>query len=302
MKDETQGIESPLIQIPVEERGSHEIKAVLHPNRYIDVDGNCYPVFRFVRGDGVWTHIHPCLDKMLNPFDRRILTVFNHDVISGFFNNGDTFYLVKLAPKGYWMLMREEELLARNLRMGGIWDFNVNNDFNKVFREMMEKVKTESTSVQYVEGFVRPSIIYQFKNGLQVDLFDSETIDRLNSISNSSFNYTLFSQMDSFLNSLETVSEVNRPFHDLIDVTAIGEGIEVVKDVLMDSSPYLHVHVSQPNITYVKLRENCYRVAVRQDTTVNKYEYRLFELKSERDLDIFFNIYKFLAEYQVTKQ
>lgn len=308
MKDETQGIESPLIQTIERFNENRSIKAVLHPHTYVDMNGNLYPVFRVVKDTSIWTNIHPCLDKLLAS-QGKILTVFTHETINGLFNGADIIYFVKANPNGYWTLMNEEKFLEQHLSLLGIWDFGVSNEFNKVFKRIMEENKVEQPPVQplepgaisYIEGFIRPSIVYQFKNGFRFDLFEEVTISRLRSIGGTKFINTLFDTMNYFLNNLESTTEITQPFRDFIDVTLIGEGTEAIKSSVMDNGSYLSVVVPRSNITYTKLKTKCYRVAVCQTAPDRKYEYRLFELISDRNLDAFFNLYNFLAERRDAK-
>ena len=309
MKDESRGLKSPLIQIPVEGNENRSIKAVLYPLAYTDTSGNVYPVFRLIKDTAIWTHIHPCLDKLLASPQGKILTVFNHEVINGLFNGADIIYFVKANPNGYWSLMNEEKFLEQNLSLLGTWDFDMNNQFNKVFLKIMEETKMEQTpdqplepgAISYIEGFIRPSIVYQFKNGFRFDLFEVETIARLRSVGGTKFINTLFEHMNYFLNRLESTTELTQPFRDFIDVTLIGEGNEAIKSSVMDNGTYLSIDVPRTNISYTKLKTKCYRVAVRQTAPNSKYEYRLFELISDRNLDAFFNLYNFLAERRDAK-
>lgn len=308
MKDESRGLKSPLIQIPVEENENRSIKAVLHPHTYVDMNGNPYPVFRIVKDTSIWTNIHPCLDKLLAS-QGKILTVFNHETINGLFNGADIIYFVKINPNGYWTLMNEEKFLEQHLSFVGIWNFDFSNEFNKVFKRIMEENKVEQTPVQplepgaisYIEGFIRPSIVYQFKNGFRFDLFEEETISRLRSLGGTKFINTLFDTMNYFLNNLESTTEITQPFRDFIDVTLIGEGTEAIKSSVMDNGSYLSVNVPRTNISYTKVKTKQYRVAVLQTASDRKYEYRLFELISDRNLDAFFNLYNFLAERRDAK-
>ena len=309
MKDESRGIKSPIIQIPVEGNEDCRIKAVLHPHTYVDMNGNLYPVFRVVKDTSIWTNIHPCLDKLLASGQGKILTVFDHETINGLFNGADIIYFVKANPNGYWTLMNEEKFLEQHLSLLGIWDFGVSNEFNKVFKRIMEENKMEQTPAQplepgavlHIEGFIRPSIIYQFKNGFRFDLFEEVTISRLRSIGGTNYINTLFDTMNYFLNNLESTTEITQPFRDFIDASLIGEGNEVIKNSVMDNGSYLSVDVPRTNINYTKSKTKCYRVAVRQTAPDRKYEYRLFELISERNLDAFFNLYNFLAERRDAK-
>ena len=309
MKDESRGLKSPLIQIPVEGNENCRIKAVLYPHTYVDMNGNLYPVFRVVKDTSIWTNIHPCLDKLLASPQGKILTVFDHETINGLFNGVDVIYFVKANPNGYWTLMNEEKFLEQHLSLLGIWDFGVSNEFNKVFKRIMEENKVEQTpdqplepgAISYIEGFIRPSIVYQFKNGFRFDLFEEVTISRLRSIGGTKFINTLFDTMNYFLNNLESTTEITQPFRDFIDITLIGEGTEAIKNSVMDNGSYLSVDVPRTNISYTKLKTKCYRVAVRQTAPNSKYEYRLFELISDRNLDAFFNLYNFLAERRDAK-
>lgn len=308
MRDETQGIESPLIQTIERFNENRRIKAVLHPHTYVDMNGNIYPVFRVVKDTSIWTNIHPCLDKLLAS-QGKILTVFTHEVINGLFNSADIIYFVKTNPNGYWTLMNEEKFLEQHLSLVGIWNFDFSNEFNKVFKRIMEENKVEQTPVQpldlgaisYIEGFIRPSIVYQFKNGFRFDLFEEETISRLRSLGGTKFINTLFDTMNYFLNNLESTTEITQPFRDFIDATLIGEGNEAIKSSVMDNGTYLSVVVPRSNINYTKLKTKQYRVAVCQTAPDRKYEYRLFELISDRNLDAFFNLYNFLAERRDAK-
>ena len=308
MKDESRGLKSPLIQIPVEENEIRRIKAVLHPHTYVDMNGNLYPVFRVVKDTSIWTNIHPCLDKLLAS-QGKILTVFTHEVINGLFNSADIIYFVKTNPNGYWTLMNEEKFLEQHLSLVGIWNFDFSNEFNKVFKRIMEENKVEQTPVEplepgaisYIEGFIRPSIVYQFKNGFRFDLFEEETISRLRSLGGTKFINTLFDTMNYFLNHLESTTELTQPFRDFIDAALIGEGNEAIKSSVMDNGTYLSVAVPRSNIHYTKLKTKQYRVAVLQTAPDRKYEYRLFELISDRNLDAFFNLYNFLAERRDAK-
>lgn len=309
MKDETQGIESPLIQSIERFNENCRIEAVLFPHTYTDMNGNLYPVFRVVKDTSIWTNIHPCLDKLLASPQGKILTVFTHEVINGLFNDADIIYFVKTNPNGYWSLMNEEKFLEQNLSLLGTWDFDMNNQFNKVFLKIMGENKVEQTPVEplepgaisYIEGFIRPSIVYQFKNGFRFDLFEEETISRLRSLGGTKFINTLFDTMNYFLNNLESTTEITQPFRDFIDVTLIGEGTETIKNSVMDNGSYLSVNVPRTNISYTKVRTKQYRVAVLQTAPDRKYEYRLFELISDRNLDAFFNLYNFLAERRDAK-
>lgn len=309
MKDETQGIESPFIQTIERFNENCRIKAVLFPHAYADMNGNLYPVFRVVKDTSIWTNVHPCLDKLLASPQGKILTVFDHETINGLFNGADIIYFVKANPNGYWLLMNEEKFLEQNLSLLGTWDFDMNNQFNKVFLKIMEETKMEQTPVEplepgaisYIEGFIRPSIVYQFKNGFRFDLFEEVTISRLRSIGGTKFINTLFDTMNYFLNNLESTTEITQPFRDFIDVTLIGEGTEAIKNSVMDNGSYLSVVVPRSNITYTKVKTKCYRVAVRQTAPDRKYEYRLFELISDRNLDALFNLYNFLAERRDAK-
>lgn len=309
MKDESRGLKFPLIQIPVEGNENRSIKAVLYPLAYTDTSGNVYPVFRLIKDTAIWTHIHPCLDKLLASPQGKIITTFTHEVINGLFNDTTTIYFVKANPNGYWSLMNEEKFLEQNLSLLGTWDFDMNNQFNKVFLKIMEETKMEQTTVEplepgvisYIEGFIRPSIVYQFKNGFRFDLFEVETIARLRSIGGTKFINTLFDTMNYFLNNLESTTEITQPFRDFIDVTLIGEGTEAIKSSVMDNGTYLSVVVPRSNIHYTKLKTKQYRVAVCQTAPDRKYEYRLFELISDRNLDAFFNLYNFLAERRDAK-
>jgi|GEM_PF-4464030 len=138
MKDESRGLKSPLIQIPVEGNENRGIKAVLYPLAYTDTSGNVYPVFRLIKDTAIWTHIHPCLDKLLASPQGKIITTFTHEVINGLFNDTTTIYFVKANPNGYWSLMNEEKFLEQNLSLLGTWDFDMNNQFNKVFLKIKQ--------------------------------------------------------------------------------------------------------------------------------------------------------------------
>ena len=107
--------------------------------------------------------------------------------------------------------------------------------------------------------------------------------------------------MNYFLNNLESTTEITQPFRDFIDITLIGEGTEAIKNSVMDNGSYLSVDVPRTNINYTKVKTKCYRVAVRQTAPDRKYEYRLFELISDRNLDALFNLYNFLAERRDAK-
>lgn len=268
------------------------IKAVLYPTTYLDTTGNKYPVFRVVKDLNIWTNIHPCLNSLHIPHLNMTITTFDKETLSSLFSTNEVIYFVKLDPNKDWVVFSEKQFNNLGFAMGYIWDFEENNAFNEVFRKEKGEV--------YQEGFIKSSLFYQFETGHKFDVFDHYCVPLLKKVNNSTFNETLFKELNSFLLNLAVPSHLKRPLYDFINVTFVGEGTTVIRDAFMGNGPGLTIYQHKTGVSYMKINSLFYRVAVKDQSEDSKYYYRFYELKSTSDLDAFFNLYDFLVDTQTT--
>lgn len=276
------------------------IIATHYPLKFIDLAGKKVPIFYIPKDNIDQFRLHECLNYLHLPNTNQVVKINEETKLGDILGRTTDLYIARTYPDKNWELLSTEQINLIYLNTGTVWDFTDDNEFNKVFKEERARRQEMKEKVADIrEGFVRPSLLYRFKDGSTFDLFAEGTATLLGSLNNPTYIKTIFDEMNAFLMDPSRESYSNEPFKDFIEVEALGKGTSLARDTFLSFSAGRVEHFIDTEVSVLVLSDNrCFLSVFDEVNPKDNFGYRFYALTSGNNLDNFFKLFSFVSEQQ----
>ena len=268
-----------------------QIIATIYPLKFIDVANKLVPIFYIPKDYIDRFKPHTCLDYLHFPCTGQVVEINEETKLGDILGRTSDIYIAKTSPDKTWELLSVNQINSLYVNTNVIWDFTADNEFNKVFKEeRARRQEKKNEVVNNQEGFIRPSLLYRFEDGVTINFFDSGTPAFIDSLNNPQYSRVIFNTMLTFLKNPLAKSCTNEPFRDFIKVEPLASGTSQVRSLLFstDTADYF----IKLGISTLRVSDNVYYLAVsKDDKTESIFEYDFYTLTSSMNLDHFFRLF-----------
>lgn len=276
------------------------IIGTIYPLKFTDVANKLVPIFYIPKDYIDRFKPHTCLDYLHFPCTGQVVEINEETKLGDILGRTSDIYIAKTSPDKTWELLSVNQINSLYVNTSVVWDFTADNEFNKVFKEERERRQEMKEGVADIrEGFVRPSLLYRFKDGSTFDLFAEGTATLLDSLNNPTYIKTIFDEMNAFLMDPSRESYSNEPFKDFIEVEALGKGTSLARDTFLSFSAGRVEHFIDTEVSVLVLSDNrCFLSVFDEVNPKDNFGYRFYALTSGNNLDNFFKLFSFVSEQQ----
>lgn len=276
------------------------IIGTIYPLKFTDVTNKLVPIFYIPKDYIDRFKPHTCLDYLHFPCTGQVVEINEETKLGNILGRTSDIYIAKTSPDKIWELFSVNQINSLYVNTNVVWDFTDDNEFNRVFREERERRQEMKEKIADVrEGFVRPSLLYRFKDGSTFDFFAEETATTLESLNNPTYIKTIFDEMNAFLMDPSRESYSNEPFKDFIEVEALGKGTSLARDVFLSYSAGRVEHFIDTEVSVLVLTTNrCFLSVCKKVNSNGKFDHHFYALTSGNNLDNFFKLFSFVSEWQ----
>ena len=268
-----------------------QIIATHYPLKFIDLADKKVPIFYIPKDNIDQFRLHECLNYLQLPITNQIVKINEETKLGDILGKTTDLYIARTHPDKKWELLSIEQINLIYLNTGTVWDFTDDNEFNKVFKEeRARRQEKKNEVVNNQEGFIRPSLLYRFEDGVTINFFDSGTPAFIDSLNNPQYSRVIFNTMLTFLKKPLVKSCTNEPFQDFIKVEPLASGTSQVRSLLFSTGT--EECFIAAGISTLRVSDNVYYLAVsKDDKTESIFEYDFYTLTSSMNLDHFFSLF-----------